>query len=127
MQADSNVHDRKLVLDTKSNRIHVRLKLNTILGVNPHERFTLQPIEVELEIFTNQKPDDQNTFIKNIKKIIRRSFLNEKPFLLERMAYILIRNVCETHKIISLIQITLKKPMALPHARYAIVRMQLRC
>lgn len=103
----------------------ISITMQGIVGINHHERFTPQTITLLLHI----EKSSQNISILNIRNIelfIEKIISQEKPFLIERMCYLIAGELLSNFETLMAIALTIEKPEALQHARkvYATIRME---
>ncbi len=105
------------------------LKVPCIIGVNPHERLSLQHIYIDLKIEFDMSAciatDNLNDTIDYVKIAELCSEIAQKGQykLLESYAYAVIDAIDQLYNPFR-IEIQVKKPLALAHANYAIVELK---
>lgn len=108
-----------------SPRLTISITMPSIVGVNQHERFTPQTLNVLLSIEkSSTKITDLDT--TNIQMFLKKIISREKPFLIERMCYLMACELLSNFDTLMTIALTIEKPEALKHARkvYASIRME---
>lgn len=97
--------------------ITVHIGITTIIGVNPHERVTPQPLNISLEI---SKSLDAKELEKNLLKLVQNYTKDHQPKLLETMVYELSLRLGELGSLGKFL-LTIKKPQAFAEAAYSYV------
>ncbi len=97
--------------------ITIHIGITTIIGVNPHERVTPQPINICLELY---KSSDAKELEKNLLKLVQDYTKNHQPNLLETMVYELSLRLGELGSL-GKFSLTIKKPQAFLEAAYSYV------
>ena len=86
-----------------------------IFGVHDVERTNLQAIEISLALRTREQSAKQ----LDCKSFIEEFLSNHKPYLIEAMAFQLASCIMRAHPSIATVNLTIRKPKALPFARAA--------
>ena len=114
----------------KSGIVLKNLKIETILGLLPHEREKKQCIFIDLSLkydFSKaRKSDDISSTLcyAEIAKLLEKKTISLKSFLLESLVFSLTDLLFKFNKCIKKVEIVAKKPAAIENAEYAAVSLK---
>lgn len=102
--------------------IDIEMNLPAIIGIKMEERLRQQKIIVSLSlIFNTHDPAQQQA--DKIRHHVETIINTHKPYLLERLSYIIGHHLIQQFSNIKKLTLTIKKPEALKAAQYAYVTM----
>lgn len=98
----------------------LKVVTNCIIGVNAQERVNQQPVIVEASLMFDQDLKQEPKFFTNA---IEQCIINNKPLLLERMAYLLVDMLINIIPNMISVDLMIRKPQAILCAQDAYVRL----
>jgi FolB domain-containing protein len=127
MQPDNNTHQKTMTEYNLTNfeNINFSYSVISILGIKHTERIVPQKLYITVTLYLKINSNSIRHSIRKIKKLIHDHVSIEKPFLLERLTFLIAHLIMESFPSASFLELTIKKPEAIAHAQNAHVTIRI--